>query len=99
MTRTQLLSVPREKLDRISPEYLDQMASEGVLIFDGQKYGFGHESFFDYCFARGFVSKISRLLICLLPPNSISFGGRRSDKCWHIFAIMIGLATARNFTA
>ena len=32
------------------------MASEGVLTFDGERYGFGHESFFDYCFARRFVA-------------------------------------------
>ena len=52
MTSVQQLSVAREKLDRFSPDYLKQMASEGVLTFDGRRYGFGHESFFDYCFAR-----------------------------------------------
>ena len=56
MTRTQHLSVAREKLDKISGGYLTQMVSEGVLTFDGQRYGFGHESFFDYCFARALVS-------------------------------------------
>ena len=57
MTRTQRLAVPKEMLDTVSPEYLDQMASEGVLTFDGRSYGFGHESFFDYCFARLFVKR------------------------------------------
>lgn len=57
MTGTQKLSVPREKLDRFACDYLAQMASEGVLTFDGQRYGFGHESFFDYCFARAFVAR------------------------------------------
>ena len=56
MTTTQQLSVPRGKLDRFSADYLQQMASEGVLTFDGERYGFGHESFFDYCFARQFVA-------------------------------------------
>jgi hypothetical protein len=55
MTETQQLSVPREFLDSVSPTYLNQMVSEGVLAFDGLRYGFGHESFFDYCFARRFV--------------------------------------------
>ena len=55
MTDTQQLSVPREFLDSVSPNYLNQMVSEGVLAFDGLRYGFGHESFFDYCFARRFV--------------------------------------------
>jgi hypothetical protein len=45
MAANQQLSVPREKLDRISHDYLVQMASEGVLSFDGRRYGFGHESF------------------------------------------------------
>lgn len=57
MTRTQQLFVPREKLDRFAPDYVHQMASEGVLTFDGKRYGFGHESFFDYCFARAFLNK------------------------------------------
>ena len=57
MTSAQQLSVAKEKLDRFSPDYLKQMASEGVLTFDGRRYGFGHESFFDYCFARLFVSR------------------------------------------
>ena len=57
MTESQQLSVLRETLDAFSPDYLDAMASEGVLSFDGKRYGFGHEAFFDYCFARIFVSK------------------------------------------
>lgn len=65
MTRTQQLSVPRESLDAIDPEYLNQMSSEGVLTFDSRRYGFGHESFFDYCFARTFLSR-QRTLVALL---------------------------------
>jgi hypothetical protein len=55
MTRTQQLSVPREKLDHFA-HFATQMASEGVLTLAKGRYGFGHESFFDYCFARGFVA-------------------------------------------
>ena len=62
MTAVQQLSVAREKLDNISPDYLAQMASEGVLTFDGRRYGFGHESFFDYCFARLFVARPESLV-------------------------------------
>jgi hypothetical protein len=65
MTRTQLLSVPREKLDKISSMYMDQTVSEGVLAFDGKRYGFGHESFFDYVFARSFVRQEQRLVAFL----------------------------------
>ena len=52
MTDTQQLSVPRETLDDVPPVYLNRLGSEGVITFDGRRYGFGHESFFDYCFAR-----------------------------------------------
>ena len=65
MTSTQQLSVSRETLDAIQPTYLHSLVSEGVLSFDGRHYGFGHESFFDYCFARVF-SKRSEDLVSLL---------------------------------
>ena len=65
MTATQQLSVSRERLDTNQPTYLHSLASEGVLSFDGRRYGFGHESFFDYCFARVF-SKRSEDLLSLL---------------------------------
>ncbi len=57
MNAEQRLSVPRERLDGIPPAYVRQLASEGVLTSDGHRYGFGHESFFDYCFARMFVNR------------------------------------------
>ncbi len=56
MTSTQQLSVSKERLDPVSPDCVSRMTSEGVLTFDGRRYGFGHESFFDYCFARLFVN-------------------------------------------
>ena len=57
MTSAQQLSVPKERLDGVAATYLEQMASEGVITFDGRRYGFGHESFFDYCFARLFFAR------------------------------------------
>ena len=57
MTESQQLSVLRETLDKFPSDYLDLMVSEGVLSFDQNRYSFGHEAFFDYCFARGFVAK------------------------------------------
>ena len=62
MTSTQQLSVPKERLDMVPTAYLDQMASEGVVTFDGRRYGFGHESFFDYCFARVFFNRSESLV-------------------------------------
>ena len=57
MTESQQLSVLRETLDGFPVDYRNAMVSEGVLSFDQNRYGFGHEAFFDYCFARGFVAK------------------------------------------
>ena len=65
MSETQQLSVREEKLDRFSPGYLEALVSEGVFAKDDQSFAFGHESFFDYCFARLFVNKetpLTRLL-------------------------------------
>lgn len=62
MSESQQLSVPREALDSFPTEYVGQMVSEGVLVQDGGRFAFGHESFFDYCFARGFVDSGSSLL-------------------------------------
>ena len=66
MTESQQLSVLKEKLDQFPSEYLDRMASEGVLSFDGNSYGFGHETFFDYCFARAFKAKEESLVSFLV---------------------------------
>ena len=66
MTASQQLSARKEKLDQFPKDYLAQMASEGVLSFDGEHYSFGHESFFDYCFARGFVAKEESLTAFLV---------------------------------
>ena len=65
MDASQQLSVRKEKLDHFSPDHLDQYVSEHVLVVDGDSYAFGHESFFDYCFARFFVNKETPLTTLL----------------------------------
>jgi hypothetical protein len=52
MSDRQELSAPATTMDRFPPEFLERMASESVLTWDGRRYGFGHETFFDYCFVR-----------------------------------------------
>lgn len=54
---TQHLWVSEETLDSVSSTYGDRIVSEGVLTLDSGRYGFGHESFFDYCYARLFVER------------------------------------------
>ena len=65
MSESQQLSVRKEKLDQFSSRYLGQFVSENVLVLDGNRYAFGHESFFDYCFARLFVNKEQSLVTML----------------------------------
>lgn len=62
MNDSQELSVPSARLDSYSPRFLNILVSEGVLTFDGRRYGFGHESFFDYCFARIFAGRRDELI-------------------------------------
>ena len=57
MSSTQQLSTPLVILDSVPLAYINGMASEGVLAKDDYRCGFGHESFFDYCFARTFVRR------------------------------------------
>ena len=57
MTSTQQLSVLKETLDRFPIAFLDALASEGVITRDGHRLAFVHESFFDYVFARVFVTR------------------------------------------
>ena len=57
MTESQQLSVSRETLDAFPVDYRNSMVSEGVLSLDQNRYSFGHEAFFDYCFARVFMRK------------------------------------------
>jgi hypothetical protein len=56
MSDRQELSVPASVMDEFPPDFLEKMASEGVLTWDGKRYGFGHETFFDYCYARTLAS-------------------------------------------
>ena len=93
MTSVQQLSVPLETLDNFTP-YVDQLASEGVLTFDGRRYGFGHESFFDYCFARVFVGQRRSLVSFLKGSEQHLFRRaqvrqvlaylRDADRSWYV---------------
>ena len=77
MNASQQLSVRKEKLDHFPPDLLDQYISEHVLVVDGDSYAFGHESFFDYCFARLFVNKETPLTALLTSSEQHLF--RRSQ--------------------
>ena len=57
MSKSAALSVPENLLDEISIVDLHLMVSENVLVQDGHRYAFFHESFFDYVFARRFDAR------------------------------------------
>ncbi|MEG4396158.1 hypothetical protein [Microcoleus sp. BROC3] len=61
MSKNQRLSAPKARVDRYgkTPEL---MASEHILVSDGQQYSFFHEGFFDYAFARRFAGEDEELL-------------------------------------
>lgn len=73
MSARQELSVPARVMDEYPPEFLHSMASEGVLTWDQKRYGFGHETFFDYCFAR------------TLPNGGRDFLRSLEDDAQHLF--------------
>ena len=87
MTAAQQLSVPRETLDHISQGYLEAVASEGVLMLENRTCGFSHESFFDYCFARGFVREQRTLIAFLLESEQHLF---RRAQVRQVFAYLRG---------
>ena len=55
MSDKQVLSAPTIILDHVS-EDAKVISSEGVIHYDSPTTTFFHESFFDYCFARRFLS-------------------------------------------
>ena len=61
MSENQRLSAPKARVDRYG-KTAELMASEHILVSDGQQYSFFHEGFFDYAFARRFESGDEKLL-------------------------------------
>ena len=55
MTKRQALFVPVALLDQYD-ETVSVIVSENILVKDGPRYSFFHEGFFDYIFARWFLS-------------------------------------------
>ncbi|MDB6118190.1 MAG: hypothetical protein JWO08_1971, partial [Verrucomicrobiaceae bacterium] len=60
------LAVTRSSLSRFPPTVIDWMITNGVLSEGSRRVRFGHESFFDYCFARFFEERGHTLLEYLL---------------------------------
>lgn len=61
MVSAQTLSVPELTIADDYPDDLSALLTAGVLIRDGKRISFFHETFFDYVFARRFVAQGKRL--------------------------------------
>lgn len=67
MSTSQQLSAPISVLDDDSLEPdAEVLASEHVLVRDGQRYAFFHETFFDYAFSRRWINRGEGLVTFLL---------------------------------
>ncbi|MEU0692090.1 NACHT domain-containing protein [Streptomyces uncialis] len=78
ISRRQQLSVPHTVLDGDSLSVSrDTLVSEHVLVHDGQRIAFFHESFFDYAFARGWMHRNETLVTFLTSSEQELF--RRSQ--------------------
>jgi len=60
------LAVTRSSLDRFPPPVINWMLTNGVLSEGNRRVRFGHESFFDYCFARFYEDRGQSVLEYLL---------------------------------
>ncbi len=65
LVSTRKSTVPAERLDEVSPAYLEHLVAAGVVALDGRRCGFGHESLLDYCAARVFFNRRESLVSSL----------------------------------
>ncbi len=62
LTSARTRTAPVERLDEVSPAWLERLAAEGVITLAGRRCGFAHETFFDYCAARVFFNRRESLV-------------------------------------
>ncbi|MGW3557974.1 hypothetical protein ACWDNT_11485 [Streptomyces sp. NPDC000963] len=56
MSDRESLQAPLALLDNYAPEDVEALKSQGVLVGDEEHIGFFHETYFDYLFARSFLT-------------------------------------------
>jgi hypothetical protein len=80
LSERQSLSAPKDIFDAGSlTADAEMLASDHVFVLEGRLCRFFHETFFDYTFARGFVTSGKRLLRDLLPPEQEQHLFRRAQ--------------------
>ena len=73
MSDHEVLAAPAAALDLASPQEVSALASESVIVRDGNSVTFFHESYFDYLFARSFVTAGRDLRSFLLDSGQFLF--------------------------
>jgi hypothetical protein len=89
MSEREMLMAPEQVLDTYRAD-ADGMVSEYVLVRVGDRHGFFHEGFFDYCFARRLWAVVSRCYLSSPPRSSIYFDALRSGRCYFTNVLAIG---------
>ena len=56
MSDNEVLAAPVGVLDLVEQRQVGALVSESLIVKDGERYAFFHESYFDYLFARAFVA-------------------------------------------
>ncbi|MGW3106695.1 hypothetical protein [Streptomyces sp. NPDC001100] len=56
MSERETLQAPMALLDGFARQHIKVLESHGVLVRDGEQIGFFHETYFDFLFARSFIS-------------------------------------------
>ncbi len=72
MSGRQVLTAPKDVVADYRQDAL-AMASDHVIVQDGSRYAFFHETFFDYAFARRFVARGGELRSLLLSSEQFLF--------------------------
>jgi hypothetical protein len=56
MSERETLQAPMALLDGFARQHIKVLESHGVLVRDGEQIGFFHDTYFDFLFARSFIS-------------------------------------------
>ena len=73
MNEHEVLAVPKAVLDAANRRQVRALESESVLVRDETRYAFFHESYFDFLFARSFVTRGNDLRAFLLSDGQALF--------------------------
>ena len=95
MSREGTLAAPGAALDGASPQEVEALVSESVIVRHGDVVTFFHESYFDYLFAVSFVATAATCRPSCLALTKVCSGVPRRAKCSIISPRPTGVASCR----